>query len=144
MTVPFVRSTYNYDADLASYDSGLLCEDLSLAVQDARDEVDINTIVRRFGLTGQLPDEVRVPQYGDFVGLDDYHSAMNAVADANESFDALPADLRSRFNNDPAVFVEFCLDERNRDEMTKLGLLKPVEPAPPAAPGVPAESAPEV
>lgn len=130
MTVPFVRSTYNYDADLASYDSGLLCEDLSLAVQDARDEVDINTIVRRFGLTGQLPDEVRVPQYGDFVGLDDYHSAMNAVADANESFDALPADLRSRFNNDPAVFVEFCLDERNRDEMTKLGLLKPVEPAP--------------
>lgn len=144
MTVPFVRSTYNYDADLASYDSGLLCEDLSLAVQDARDEVDINTIVRRFGLTGQLPDEVRVPQYGDFVGLHDYHSAMNAVADANESFDALPADLRSRFNNDPAVFVEFCLDERNRDEMTKLGLLKPVEPAPPAAPGVPAESAPEV
>lgn len=144
MAAPFVRSTYNYDMDLASYDSGLECLDLSLTVQDARDEVDINTIVRRFGLTGQLPDEVRVPEYGDFVGLTDYHAAMTAVAQANESFDKLPADMRTRFNNDPERFVDFCLDERNRDEMTKMGLLKPVEPAPPAAPGVPAEPAPEV
>ena len=37
----------------------------------------------------------------------------------------MPADVRARFNNDPALFVDFCSDEANLDEMRKLGLAVP-------------------
>lgn len=148
MHAPFVRNPYNYDVDAASEESGLRCEDPSLAVQSARDEVDINTIVRRFGLTGQLPEDLRAPTYGDFVGVNDYHSAMNAVAKANEAFEEMPAEVRARFQNDPAEFVAFCSDEKNRDEMKKLGLLAPqaavVQAAGDALAGQPGGSVPPV
>ncbi|AXH77015.1 MAG: internal scaffolding protein [Microviridae sp.] len=127
--VPFVRSPYNYDVMAASDESGLRCSDASLAVQDARDEVDINTIVRRFGLTGQLPDDVRLPEYGDFSGISDYQSALHAVMQADEAFYKLPADIRARFHNSPEAFVDFAANEANRDELKRMGLLKP-EPEP--------------
>lgn len=122
---PFVRNPYNYDVDVASDESGVKCEDVSLAVQSERDEVDINTIVRRFGLTGKLPDDIRVPQYGDFTGISDYQSALHAVMAAEESFMQLPADVRKRFDNDPGAFVAFCSDPANLAEMRTMGLLKP-------------------
>lgn len=125
MDAPFLRTPYNYDRDAASTDSGLRCEDPSLAVQDQRDEVDINTIVRRFGLTGKLPEDVRAPTYGDFTGVGDYQSALNAVLAADAAFMEMPAEVRARFDNDAAKFVDFCSDKANAEEMAKLGLLSP-------------------
>lgn len=144
---PFVRSAYNYDMDVASEESGLLCADVSLAVQSSRDEVDINTIVRRFGLTGQLPDNVGMPQFMDFEEVFDFHSAMNVVAEANEAFMRMPADVRSRFHNDPQELVAFVSDSANIVEARKLGLVdrlpdpvpkvvqQAVEPTRPIGPG---------
>lgn len=128
----FVRSAFNYDMDKVSNETGLLCGDLSLAVQDQRDEVDINTIVRRFGLSGKLPENVRAPQYGDFTGIGDYQQALHAVMDAEASFMAMPADVRTRFGNDAGAFVDFCSDPQNLSELKKLGLLvpDPVKPSP--------------
>ena len=125
VSVPFLRTPYNYDTMEASDASALECLDPSLAQQHAKDETDINTIVRRFGLTGELPAGVRAPQYGDFTSATDYHTAMNAVIAANESFMQLPADVRTRFNNDAGAFVDFCSDENNRAEAEKLGLVLP-------------------
>lgn len=122
---PFIRSQYNYDMNEASDESGLACTDLSLAKQSFAEEVDINTIVRRFGLSGELPSDVRMPTFGDFSDVVDFHSAMNAVARARESFDAMPADVRFRFDNDPQKFVSFCSDDKNREEVEKLGLVSP-------------------
>lgn len=121
----FVRSTYNYDMNKAGDESALHCKDPSLAKQEFAEEADINTIVRRFNLTGQLPENIRMPTYGDFEGIFDFHSAMNAIAQANEAFDAMPANVRARFHNNPAEFVDFCLDDNNREEATKLGLVRP-------------------
>lgn len=112
-----------YDTAKASLDSGLLCQDPSKAVQSQKEESDINTIVRRFGLTGQLPSNVRMPQYGDFTGITTYQDALNAVLEAQASFQALPAHIRERFGHDPEKFVEFCFDENNRAEAEKLGLV---------------------
>lgn len=123
MKAVFVRSAYNYDGDLASLEAGLSCADKSLAVQSAAEECDINTIVKRFGLTGQLPSGVRAPTYGDFTEVVDFQTAMNAIATARESFDTLPAHVRARFQNDPAAFVDFCSDDANRAEAVKLGLV---------------------
>lgn len=128
MTAVFVRSPYNYDTDKASDESGLACKDVSLAVQSQRDEVDINTIVRRSGLTGQVPENIRLPEYGDFTGVGDYRDAMNAVIGAEKSFMLIPADIRAKFDNDPQVFLEFCSDASNRDALKEMGLLKAPPP----------------
>jgi len=129
----FIRTAYNYDADEVSNETGLICPEPTMAQQQFRDEADINTIMERFGRTGELVAPVRLPQYGDFDGVNDYHTAMNAVIEAQASFDSLPATLRARFENDPGQFVEFCLDENNRDEAVKLGLIEArKEPAAPA------------
>lgn len=127
----FIRGPFNYDRDLASLESGLECVGESLTVQSQKEESDINVIVKRFGITGQLPENVRVPTYQDFEDVFDFQSAMNAMVDAERSFNAMPADVRARFLNDPHKFVEFCtaVDEDgvlvNLDEMRKLGLAVP-------------------
>lgn len=129
----FVRSAYNYDRDAASDASGLACVDESRAKQSFAEECDINTIVRRFGLSGELPTGVRMPTYADFTGIFDFHSAMNAIAQAGEAFDSMPAHVRARFDNDPAKFVDFCSQEENRAEAIKLGLVDPAKSAAEAA-----------
>jgi phage internal scaffolding protein len=138
-SVVFLRTPYNYDTMEASDASALLCEDPSLAQQHARDESDINTIVKRFGLTGELPSGVRAPTYGDFADATDYHTAMNAVIAANEAFMQLPADIRTRFDNDAGAFVDFVSDDSNRAEAEKLGLVLPT-----AAPNLAPETGGEV
>lgn len=122
--VPFVRSAYNYDRDAASDESGLMCSDPSLAQQQFREESDINTIVKRFNLTGQLPEQVSMPTYGDFDVVVDYKSALDAVIAADAAFMALPAHIRARFDNDAGAYVDFCSDlSKNAEEAVKLGLL---------------------
>lgn len=125
MKVPFVRNPYNYDVMTVSNETGLFCSDDSLAVQSAKEECDINTIVRRFGLTGELPNNVALPQSGDFVGVGDFHGAMNVVRAAQEEFMKVPADVRARFLNDPGRMIAFVEDDGNRLEAERLGLLQP-------------------
>jgi len=72
------------------------------------DEVDINTIVRRFGMTGQMPSGVPGGVYGDFTGIEDYESARDAVDRAQAGFMALPADVREKFGNDPGMLIAYA------------------------------------
>lgn len=124
----FLRSGFNYDADEVSRETGLACKDKSLAQESFKEECDINEIVRRFGLTGQLPENLAMPVSGDFTGVSDFHTAMNMVRAAQEGFMQLPADVRYRFANDPGRLMEFLEDPGNRDEAVKLGLVnKPPE-----------------
>ena len=132
MSSVFLRSAFNYDADEASLDSALTCDDESLAIQSAEEESNINTIVRRFGVTGELPGDVAMPRSGDFTGIPDFHTAMNLVRQAQEEFVKVPAEVRARFGNDPQAFMAFVEDDANREEARRLGLLKAVVPdAPP-------------
>ena len=123
--VPFLRTPYNYDRNAASDSSGLHCADRSLAKQADAVEADINTIVKRFNLTGQLPQGIRAPTYGDFGPGMDFHTAQNALRRAQEAFMAMPAEVRARFHNDPAEFVEFCSNDENAPQLAKMGLLAP-------------------
>lgn len=125
----FVRAPYNYDADAVSAENGVVCPESESVVQaQFAEECDINTIVRRFGLTGQLPENLRVPQSGDFTDVKDFHTAMNVVRAAEEAFMQLPGEVRARFENDPGRMLSFVEDVNNRDEAIKLGMIpKPVE-----------------
>jgi len=135
--VPFVRSPYNYDMMAASNEAGLDTGPESMTQQQFKDECDINVIVRRFGLTGELPENPRVPMYGDFTEVKDYRTALEAVMAADDAFLEFPAELRARFENDPQKLLEFCENGANREEAVRLGLIKaatpPVEPVAPSA-----------
>lgn len=113
------------DFEVRSLATALKCEDPSLAVQSQKEESDINEIVRRFGLTGKLPENVRVPEYGDFVVVDDYQSALNVVRQAGEAFMQMPAEVRARFDNDAGKFVDFCNNPKNLEEARALGIANP-------------------
>ena len=45
----------------------------------------------KFAVTGQLPENVRVPQYVDFEEAFDFQSSMNVIRAAEEAFAAMPA-----------------------------------------------------
>lgn len=117
---------FNKDNDKVSRETWIVFDPAEgMTKQSFQEECDINTLVKRFGITGQLPENVRMPQYGDFSDAVDYQSALNAVLAADESFMQLPADVRARFSNDPGKFVDFCSDPKNREEAIKLGLAEP-------------------
>jgi len=120
----FLRTPYNYDKDAASNESGLHCEDASLAQQHYKEECDINTILEKFNITGLLPEQPLSPRYGDFTGIGDYHTAMNRVIAVQDEFEALPAQIRARFDNDPAQLIEFLENSDNRPEAEELGLVE--------------------
>lgn len=97
-----------------------------LTKQEFAKEVDINTIVKRYQLSGQLP--VRLdglqPIFADVSGIGDYGDVLRRIDAARGAFLLLPAELRSRFDNRPEALVDFLQHEENRDEAIKLGLLE--------------------
>lgn len=127
----FVRSANNYDMKAASDAVGFVCDRESRTQQQFKEECDINTIVRRFGVTGQVPTNIRAPIHGDFVETVDFRTAMDAIVAAREAFDQMPSGVRKRFHNDPAEFVDFCSNVDNRAEAERMGLLIPPQAPPP-------------
>jgi phage internal scaffolding protein len=102
---------------------GLKCVTPSRTQQSSKSEADINTIVGRVMKTGVLPTITgKPPEFGDFNDVLEYQSALNAVIEARESFNALPAKVRSRFHNDPGALLEFLSKSENQAEAVKLGL----------------------
>lgn len=133
-----LRTPYNYDLDAASAAHGLTCEDESRAIQSERDACDINTIVRNFGVTGQVVAPMAPPSYRDLPEVYDFHTAMNFIQRSHDAFDTLPALTRERFGNDPGRFVEFFNDPNTtRAQLEEVGLVGPasasVAPPPGAA-----------
>lgn len=118
--------------------------------QSFADAVNINDLVRRHD-KGQLIDHINEnpPKYGDFINAPDYHTALNLINDAQEAFMSVPADIRSRFANDPAAFLEFVQNEENLPEMREMGLALAQPPMPPLEapttpkPEIPAPEAPK-
>lgn len=131
MSYVFVRNAFNYDRGLASRESGLSCPEPTRTEQSFREECDINTIVARFGVTGELPLTTKVPMQGDFTTVVDYQTSLDMIRQADQAFAELPAAIRKRFGNDPSEYVEFVSDPANLDEVRKMGLARP-ESAPPA------------
>lgn len=92
--------------------------------QSFREECNIHTIMKKYRQTGLLSHVTATPpMWGDFVSVPDYQSALEKVKLAEEAFMALPAFVRSRFENDPAQLLAFVSDSKNRDEAVKLGLV---------------------
>jgi len=132
VVTPFIRTPYNYDTDAISNKTGLDCGPETKTQQQFKDEVDINTIVERFGVTGEMPEKFNFPTEQDFSETFDFQSAMNITIQARDEFMKMPAKTRARFQNDPQQFMEFMHDDGNIEEAIRLGLAtkreKPEEP----------------
>lgn len=91
--------------------------------QEFKAESDINKIMARYQRTGEIHAINNVaPQYLDVTGAD-FQRHQEIIAGAKSLFESMPSSLRSRFDNDPAKFLDFTSDPKNRVEMAELGLL---------------------
>lgn len=97
--------------------------------QSFKEECDINKIVARFkkatgvDLVETLREGIEAP-YMDVSAVPDYRTAFDIVNRAQSIFEALPAILRKRFDNDPAGFLDFVTNPANKDELVSLGLAR--------------------
>lgn len=123
-----IRTPFNYDPDEASRLTAWCSDEPSMTQQQFKDECDINTIVRLFGLTGKMPAGVYQPTYDDFTEVDDFQGSLHAIQRATAAFMELPAHIRERFQNNPAHFVDFCSDVRNAEELKSWNVSKDVPP----------------
>lgn len=96
----------------------------SMTQQQFKDECDINNIISKYQKTGTITHLRRTEgQYLDMSEISDYQTSLNKVIEANRLFDELPSEVRLRFGNDPAQFINFCENpEKNYEEGVKLGL----------------------
>lgn len=106
--------------------SGIVFDDPTLAQQQFKDEVNINTIIARAMQTGDMsaftPNDRA--QFIDASVYDDYQSALDTLQTVEEDFYSLPADLRKEFDNDADKYVEFMSDDANHAKAVELGLLQ--------------------
>lgn len=128
MKTPFFRTPYNYDQDADAKATGLKCLDKTLAQQQFRDECNINILFARYLETGEMPQIRDGLTYGNFEGIFDFQTAMNAVRTAEGLFSQLPARVKNRFDNDPQKLLDFMARDENREEAEFLGLVaKPTQ-----------------
>lgn len=114
----------------------------SMTQQHFRDEVDINTIVRRMS-NGQLPIGTRnAGNFMDVSGGMSYHDMLNHVKDVQEEFSSMHHLVRTRFRNDPQNLIDFLSDEKNLDEAISLGLIDKSDVLPPPEVNAPVNSVP--
>lgn len=107
----------------------------SMTRQSEMDACDIHNILKQFsqqGFEALVREKAATGQYADLPDEIDYQTSLNTVLAAQASFATLPSQVRERFANDPARFLEFLADPKNRDDAIRMGLVEapPPEPAP--------------
>jgi len=107
--------------------------------QEFRDQLDIKSIQKRYQETGILPQfQKQNSIFGDFTQIQGFEEAQCTIAKAKSAFERLPESIRRKFGYDPTNLHSFMMDEKNREEAVKMGLIAPEEP--PEAPKPPEQS----
>lgn len=112
--------------------------------QSFKEESLMSTIMNKWRKGESIAENRNEPQFGDFTGVDDYHTAISAIRDAEQDFLGLPSALRDRFGNDPGQLLDYLSDPGNREDSIRLGLVAdPGDQADPPPNQPPAEQEPE-
>lgn len=96
-------------------------------------EVNINNIVKRHGMdviakTAQMMSPSM--RFDDVTG-NDFQEAMLKVTQANNEFLKMPSELRAKFDNNPALFLDYVQNPDNIESLYDMGLAErpsPIEP----------------
>lgn len=94
----------------------------SLTQQHFKSECDINTIMKKYAITGTLPN-VAGGYYDEVPDDTDYFTLQTHLLNADDAFMSLPSHVRKRFENSPGRLLEFIHNPANLDEAVSLGLL---------------------
>lgn len=108
MPIPAGAGLHGYDYKEVSREAQTDTGSDTLVQQAPAVEMDINNIVRRFGITASMPFGAASGMYGDFTDIVDYESMVDRMARVDRAFESLPAEVRERFGNDPGKLVSFA------------------------------------
>jgi len=98
--------------------------------QHMKDECDINRILTRFRITGQISHLAQgLPVYTDVSELTDFRDSIHRVQAATEFFGKLNSTTRYAFDNDPVAFLDFVIKTQHGDPNAialgeKIGIIK--------------------
>jgi len=96
----------------------------SLTQQHAKDECDINIIIKRHSQSGNISHlNPKTPLYVDCTGITDLLGAIELVEEAEDNFATLPAAVRKACDNDPVRFVHMIASVEGTQELADAGLL---------------------
>lgn len=118
-------SLHGYNAKEVSIYTSIDTGSESKVQQQFAGEVDVNTIMRRYGISQSAPLGPATGVYGDFTDISDYESAVARIEGARDRFAALPAEVRERFMNDPGVLIRRA-NEMEPDAFNALFVGNPV------------------
>lgn len=104
--------------------------------QSEADAVDVNQLMKRLERTGELPPP-GAAVYADVSEFGDFRSVQDQVNLANAQFMQLPAEIRRRFDNDTATFLDF-VSTADKAALEAAGLVQKAPEAPGAAATPPA------
>lgn len=122
----FFKTEFNHDTRAESDKYSIPTEGESMTVQDERGEADINKMMERFGVTGNITMTKKSPLPADYLRVSNFHEAANIVRAAQESFNEVPADIRAKFGNDPGKFEAFLQDPDNANIVLKAELVEKI------------------
>lgn len=102
----------------------------SLAVQDEKEESDINYIVNKYadGQKGVFTldlgnsSQYAFLQFGDATLPGDYSTALELVSGVREEFYSLPAKVRAKFGHDPMNFISQLNNPETLEYLQREGL----------------------
>lgn len=122
--------------EIARANTRIRFEDPSLTQQHFARDADLNTIIKRYGITdGAIPPAALDPKYfGDFTDEADFRDHLERIRNAENRFNALPANIRSMFDNDMIFMHDWVTAPENVEEAVKLGLLQKQSVTPPPTP----------
>lgn len=107
----------------------LVCSTPGRTKQSEKASCDVNRIMARYVKTGIIPIDQRPSFFADVSEMGDYRTALTNINMVQSYFMTIPPAIRQQFDNDPAVFLDFCADPANHEELINLGLL-PKKPEP--------------
>lgn len=86
---------------------------------------DINNIIKKYGKDMVMQNvDIMDGELNNITGLD-YKTAMDIVANAQSGFEAMPSEIRNKFDNDPSKLLDFVQNPANVEEARNLGLVAP-------------------
>lgn len=121
---PYIRSIYDRHTKVKTKDYGK-----SRTQQHFTEATQVNNIIQKHTSNGIEQDGnigTRKATFGNYTGVD-FREMQTKLAQANETFDALPGKIRKRFDHDVSKLIEFVQDDNNLEEAKTLGFLKEPE-----------------
>lgn len=109
---------------------GRVSTELSLTQQQFKDECDVNKIIDRLVRCGESLPMPSMEDFVDVSDIGDYQKLLDKVSRVDETFYALPSDIRAYFKNDPAEFVAVLRTKAGYQDFVKLCATRSGAPAP--------------